>query len=204
MVNSMRNRNLSWVALVCVAALVVVGCAEKQSLIPVSGKVLIDGKPVTKGSIQFVPEKGRPYASKILEDGSFRLADLSVSKDRLPGVSEGKYRIGISSAEVVNEDSGVILRQIPAHYADFKKSDLELEITEPQENLLIELTWEGFEEVEEDEEAAEDADDQAGEEAEDEVSEESQSAEPGDQLSETDSEGSANDTSAQQQEAIQE
>jgi len=148
--------SVTWMALCGVIVVCVCGCGEQQTRLPVAGRVLIDGEPLTTGSIQFVPETGRPFASKILEDGSFRLAELSVANEsQQPGISQGKYRIAVSSAEVLGEDRGDILRHVPAHYADFRKSDLEVEITESQENLIIELTWEGFEETEEVDEAEE-------------------------------------------------
>ena len=135
---------------VCALALLISGCKEQAVRYPVAGKVVIDGEPVTMGSIQFVPEQGRPVAGKIGKDGSFRLAELSVDSDsNKSGVVAGKYRIGISSAEVVNEDADEMLNHIPEKYADYRTSELEVEIDSAQEDMLIELTWEGAKEIEE-------------------------------------------------------
>lgn len=136
-----------------------IGCSKQPTRYPVAGKVLIDGQPVPKGSIQFVPEKGRPFAGKINENGTFRLAELSVEKDgRRSGVAPGKYQIGISSAEIVNEDSDEMLNHIPRKYADYRTSQLKVEIDSPREDMIIELTWEGSKErsAEMEEEATED------------------------------------------------
>lgn len=140
--------------LICnLVVLAAVGCSKQPTRYPVAGKVLIDGESLTTGTIQFVPEGGRPFASKIGKDGSFRLAELTVSKEsKNPGVTAGKYRIAVSSAEVVDEDQEEMLRNIPGKYANFRTSELEVEITEPREDLVIELTWEGAEEVAEVEE----------------------------------------------------
>ena len=134
----------------CLTVISISGCAEEPTRFPVAGTVLIDGEPLTTGSIQFVPEGGRPAASKIGEDGSFRLMEVSVAeKPKPPGVVAGKYRIGVSSAEIVNEDEDEVLRHIPRKYADFRTSELEVEINEPKEDMVIELTWAGMEEDDE-------------------------------------------------------
>ena len=135
------------ICLLAIASLV--GCSEAPTRFPVAGTVLIDGKPLPTGSIQFVPAEGRPVAGKILSDGSFRLTQVSVSNSNSPaGVAPGKYRVGISSSIALDEDQGKIHRHIPAHYADFRTSGLEQEITKAEENLVINLTWEGAEEYE--------------------------------------------------------
>ena len=144
-------RNAYWCALSFAIAIVASGCIEQQVLFPVAGTVLIDGQPLPMGSIQFVPESGRPFASKIRPDGTFKLVKVSVASNQEEGVSPGNYRISVASAEVIDEKGGDIRRHIPMHYADFRTSELEMEISEPQENLVIELTWEGFEEVEDSE-----------------------------------------------------
>ena len=144
----------------CVAIGLSIGCSEQPTRYPVAGKILIDGQPVPKGSIQFVPEKGRPFAGKINQNGTFRLAELSVdSVGKRSGVAPGKYQIGISSAEIVNEHSDEMLNHIPRKYADYRTSELMVEIDSPKEDMLIELTWEGAEELSSEEEA----EDQSGE-----------------------------------------
>lgn len=123
------------------------GCSEQPTRFPVAGKVLIDGEPVPTGSIQFVPEGGRPFASKISSNGAFRLTEATLDKQAKPdGVAPGRYRIGVSSTEVLDEDEGEVIKHIPGRYADFRTSELEMEIDAPKEDLIIELTWEGAEE----------------------------------------------------------
>lgn len=152
----MHIRNVHWITLFCASIFCANGCSEQQTRFPVAGKVLIDGEPVPTGSIQFVPVTGRPFVGKIERDGTFRLTDSSVSNEQsLPGVPIGMYQIGISSAEVIDEDKGEILRHIPSHYADYRQSDLKMEITKAEEDLVIELTWKGFEETDEEAEETE-------------------------------------------------
>jgi hypothetical protein len=149
--DSMHSRRLSLLTVTGMLTVLLTGCtAEQEKRFPVAGKVFIDGQPVSTGAIQFVPEEGRPFASKIGEDGSFRLAELSVSdKGKLPGVKPGKYRIGISSKHVVDEHEGEVHKHIPGKYADFRTSELAVEITDAKEDMVIDLTWEDAEETNE-------------------------------------------------------
>lgn len=134
---------------VCLLAFILVapvGCSEQSQRYPIAGKILIDGEPVTKGSIQFVPDTGRPFASKIASDGSFRLVEASLSSNNLrEGITPGKYRIGISSQDMIDEDK--VHNHIPLHYADYRKSELEVEVNAPNEDMVIKLTWEGVEQA---------------------------------------------------------
>lgn len=134
------------VILLLAAIACVSGCDEQLTLHPVAGKVLIDGKPLTSGSIKFVSAEGPSFASKIGQDGSFRLAQMANSADSVRyGVPAGHYRIGVSSIEILDEDKGEAKRNIPGHYADPQKSKLNVEVTGPRKDLIIELTWKGFE-----------------------------------------------------------
>lgn len=73
------------------------GCG--RSLVPVSGKVTFDGKPVTGGAVAFLPlskaadGKGlRPGSGTVQSEGDYRLGSY-VAND---GAMVGKYRITYS------------------------------------------------------------------------------------------------------------
>lgn len=134
---------------VIVAACQLIGCQEAppQKLITASGTVLIDGEPLSSGTIRFVPEKGRPMNSAILGDGSFQLGSNSVADaDGVDGVPPGKYQVAISSSIIEGDEGDKVRWLAPRHYADFRTSDIEIELEESTDDLLIELTWEGAEE----------------------------------------------------------
>lgn len=105
---------------------------------------MIDGEPLPSGTIRFVPEKGRAVSSAILSDGSFQLASNSVTEaGAREGVLPGKYRVAVSASKIVDEEKEEIQWLAPSHYADTQTSDLEVELQEPRDDLLIELTWAG-------------------------------------------------------------
>jgi hypothetical protein len=85
----MRHRLTSaWVLAAALAA--VAGCGAR--LQPAGGQVLVDGKPVTEGTVMFYPtNKGRPATATIREDGSFTLS-FARPEDGLP---VGEYRVVI-------------------------------------------------------------------------------------------------------------
>jgi hypothetical protein len=71
------------------------GCGQKVT--PVRGTVLIDGKPVSKGTqVVFVPEGDTPMAATSTdENGRFELQDVQ----RLGGLLPGKYKVVLSNYE---------------------------------------------------------------------------------------------------------
>jgi hypothetical protein len=122
------------------------GSERKVQRVAVSGRVLIDGEPLTKGSIRFVAASSRPASSQISPDGSFRVAarSLSAGGAEAVGLLPGSYRIAVSSAEALGEaeDAGVRWL-VPRRYRDFRTSGLEADIQAPNESMIVELTWEG-------------------------------------------------------------
>ena len=132
-----------WLGLTCMFE----GCSEPPpQLLPVSGTVLIDGEPLSGGTIRFVPEGGRPVSSTILENGSYQLGTSSVgSVGGVDGVPPGKYRIAVSSSIILSEEEETIKWLAPSRYADFRTSGLEADLQAPDDNLFVELTWEGSE-----------------------------------------------------------
>jgi hypothetical protein len=71
--------------LVLVAALVA-GCGPtRPETAQVGGRVTYRGKPVVAGQIMFYPEEGRPAASAIAPDGTYRLGTFSATDGATPG-----------------------------------------------------------------------------------------------------------------------
>jgi len=137
------------VFLLPVILLVAGGCEPPDQRVAVSGQVLIDGEPLTKGTIRFVPASGRPASCRISEDGNFRVATKSLSKPgtEVVGLIPGTYRIAVSATEYLSEAEDAEVRWlVPRHYGNFQTSGLEADIQSPNESMTVELTWEGFEE----------------------------------------------------------
>ncbi len=128
--------------------LVAVGCDRGPERVPVAGRVLIDGQPLTKGTIRFVPDAGRAASARIAEDGSFRVSTKSLAGNgaEIMGLLPDRYRMAVLASESLGESENAEVRWLaPQPYADFRTSGLEVDIKEPTENMVVKLTWEGAE-----------------------------------------------------------
>src|SRR5689334_20776074 len=78
-------------------AILVAGCSDgRPRRVPVSGQILIDGKPLTFGDLQFVTDGARPSYGKVDSNGHFTLTCY----DGNDGVVPGLHRVGISGSEI--------------------------------------------------------------------------------------------------------
>lgn len=124
------SRSIS--ALVCLAAIAMVGCSGKAKGPEVSGTVQFDGKPLSKGLIHFEPEgsQGRS-AARVITDGKYSFP---------PGdnLTPGTYKVSIRMTEPDNgQDADAAMKEgvngssfknpIPAQYND--RSELKVEVT---------------------------------------------------------------------------
>lgn len=114
------------------------GCNRGPERVPVSGQVLIDGKPLTMGHVQVQPAGARASLGDIDATGRFT---LYAKKPSDPGVVLGEHDVAIHAIEVIN--AGSQRRLVPPLYETPSESKLKVNITGPTDNLTINLTWEG-------------------------------------------------------------
>ena len=119
----------------CTAAVAILGCGDgRPARVPVSGQVLIDGEPLAGGYIRFVPPDDRPSQGTIDDQGRFVLGCY----EETDGAVLGKHKVAVIANQVIDE---VTMKWLaPQRYADFSTSGLEVEITGPTNDVLIELT----------------------------------------------------------------
>lgn len=128
----------SKIVLLALAGASLAGCDDgRPTRVPISGQVLIDGKPLTLGFIRFIAEKQRPASSEIGPDGRFTLG--TYGKD--DGVVLGTHKVTISACEVLGPRRQRWLA--PKRYARPNSTDQEVKIDGPTDDLVIELTWDG-------------------------------------------------------------
>lgn len=100
-------------ALVCVLIIHVAGCggeSDQVEVFPVSGTVLMNGKPVAKAFVQFNSLDKKPSATATTaNDGSFQLTTYEFND----GAAAGKYEVMISKnappateAEIAHDSEG--------------------------------------------------------------------------------------------------
>jgi hypothetical protein len=110
-----------------------VGCDNGPVLVPVSGKVTIEGKPVKAGFVRIVPGNGRPALGKIEPDGSFKMMT-----DKKEGVLAGEHPVEIIAFDTINRQK---VWFAPMFYNDYLKSKLTAKIDGPMDNLTYDLKW---------------------------------------------------------------
>jgi hypothetical protein len=114
------------------------GCADGlPERVPVSGTVFIDGKPLTKGSIMVIPDGERAAGGSIGPDGRFQLTSYELND----GVVTGTHRVTVQATEHIGERDTRWLT--PKKYGDAATSGLSITVTEPTDDLKIELSWDG-------------------------------------------------------------
>lgn len=113
------------------------GCDSRPGRVPVSGKVVIDGQPLTKGFVTVVPADGRPATGQIQSDGTFRLTTF----DENDGCLKGTHPVTVLSNEQITPTRMKWLA--PKKYADVATTDRTVTIDKARDDLVIELSWGG-------------------------------------------------------------
>ncbi len=128
--------------MVCFAA-VSLGCGSQGAYdtSPLHGTVTYDGKPVTEGTIDFLPmagsdsqEMGKPAAAKISEDGSYT-AGTYASGD---GVIPGRKRVQYSAP--LPEDTRENANKAPSPYVGFEIEPTEIDVEDGDNEIDFVLT----------------------------------------------------------------
>jgi len=125
-----------WLSLVVVAC--VAGCGDgRPQRVPVSGTVLIDGAPLSYGFVTFVPATGRSASGQLDKEGRFTLGSYAPGD----GVTPGTQRVSVLARESLNDKQAKW--HAPKKYKDHDTSGIVIEITEPTDDLQIDLSWGG-------------------------------------------------------------
>jgi hypothetical protein len=80
---------------------ILTGCGNDQALVPVSGSVFLDSRPLANATVIFHPADGRPSVGKTDEMGDFELSYIREEK----GALIGKHSVSISTYQEADPDS---------------------------------------------------------------------------------------------------
>jgi hypothetical protein len=129
---------------VATATLACLGCGGKSSLATatVKGTVVYQGKPLTEGTIQFVPERGPAANGRIGPDGTFT---ASIPDDG--GAIAGPNQIAITATRegqaIPGERVKSVVWLIPEKFGSPGSSGLNCEVKEGENVYKIELAQNG-------------------------------------------------------------
>ena len=114
------------------------GCGDGRPVrVPVSGKILIDGKPLGSGYVRVVPADARAATGQIDAGGNFRLTTF----DEGDGCVPGTHRVEVIAYQTISHTA--IRWLVPKIYQKASTSGLTVTVEEPTDSMLIELSWEG-------------------------------------------------------------
>ena len=102
----------------------VAGCVRPPLLVPVKGVVLLDGKPLSSGVVQFQPASGQMATGMIAGDGTFTLS-RHMPDD---GVPPGTYRVAVTAFDPRADVQSVDTLIVPVRYTRFGSSGIEFTV----------------------------------------------------------------------------
>jgi hypothetical protein len=104
------------------------GDEKTPTTLPVTGKVTYKGEPVTKGTITFQPDDGRPATGEIQPDGTYKLSTFADKDGAVPG--HHKVMIVANTADptkIPGSSPGYVAPKdlVPKKYGSLSTSGLE-------------------------------------------------------------------------------
>lgn len=115
----------------------VVGCGNEHGLVPVSGTVTIDGKPLTVGQVMVSPEGHRQSIGPLDDQGRFELTCY----EKGDGAPIGTFPVAVMAVEQIGERE--LRWHAPRKYSNELNSGLTVTIDGARDDLNIDLTWSG-------------------------------------------------------------
>jgi hypothetical protein len=114
------------------------GCGDGlPRRVHVSGRVLIDGKPLEQGAVEVHPIGQRLAYGSLGTGGKFVLSTFSEGDGCIPG----KHPVAIIAYEGIGSDK--IHWFAPKKYTKPKTSGLEIDVSHARDDVEISLTWGG-------------------------------------------------------------
>jgi hypothetical protein len=131
-------RRIPFAGALAAALFALTGCGDSgPKVVPVSGTVTIDGKPLAYGFVQVMPADWRPATGKIGPDGRFTLTTMKEGD----GCVAGTHPVAILASESLSPET--TKWHAPKKYADAVESKLTVTVSGPTDDLKIELKWNG-------------------------------------------------------------
>jgi hypothetical protein len=118
-----------------------IGCHKSgPAIAPVKGKVLLDGKPMTKGTVITMPAAGRGAKSPIASDGSFQIGTFT----KTDGAIVGTHRAAVVAYEPppnAGPESPFGTLLVPKKYISPEASGLTIDVPpEGKNDVVLNLT----------------------------------------------------------------
>lgn len=109
------------------------GCGRRVTLVPVSGVVEVDGKPLPMGAITVAPADGRAAGGVIEAGGRFTLSTFEPGD----GVMPGRHKVVVNSSKALA--GGRVQWLVPRSLRSLATTSLELEVTGPTDSARVSI-----------------------------------------------------------------
>jgi hypothetical protein len=119
------------------------GCADDSNIARVDGIVRVDGKPLSSGTVRFVPAAGRAATGKIQSDGTFSLGTFGESDGALVGthqVAVIAYDAADDARPAYEVRSATSKALVPERYMAVGTSGLSFEVKPGKNQADFDLT----------------------------------------------------------------
>jgi hypothetical protein len=130
-------RTANRLCLIACAVACVGGCDSGPKLVPISGRVTIDGKPLERGAMTVWVAGYRPSCSAIGKDGRFALTTHKTGD----GCPVGDFAVTVTSETSTKGD--IMTYDVPLRYKDPVQSKLRIQADQPCDDWEINLNWAG-------------------------------------------------------------
>jgi hypothetical protein len=135
--NPVHRFGLCWGILI-VISFFCIGCGDGlPQRVSVSGRVLIDGKPLEQGVVQVFPKNERMATGEIGPGGKFSLSTFDTNDGCMPG----KHPVAIVCYKAISNTK--LQWFAPKKYSEATTSGLEIDVPGPRDDVVINLTWAG-------------------------------------------------------------
>src|SRR6266545_3848435 len=118
-------------SLLCVALLFCLsGCGSSSSLLPVEGKVTVDGQALTRGSIAFHPDAKKQNTLKKALAGEIKDGSYQIYTDGKPGAPAGWYNVTVAAATEADSTKPELAKSlVNPKFGDPAKTPLSVEVS---------------------------------------------------------------------------
>ena len=132
--HNMSKSPITWLLGLSLSLVLIAGCSQRES--SVSGKVTIDGKPLTSGTVAFYPSGGGAAAyGSIQSDGTYRIATGATG-----GLNAGEY--GVTVVATTPPQPGFQFGKMlsPERYNKLETSGLKFTVTTGSNQIDLPLS----------------------------------------------------------------
>lgn len=117
-----------------------VGCGRRVELVPVEGRVILDGRPLAAGSIMLQPAAGPAARGRLDTDGRFRMGTYRQGDGVIPGPAAVRVASFEKPAAPGDAESVLGKSRVPDRYTNFQTSGLTVQVARGMAAVTVELS----------------------------------------------------------------